>query len=151
MTLERIANEVVARGGLRVGKSSVDRMLKHMGFKNQKKSLIADEQTRTDVASSAVFSAAIVQTFMGGYDALHLLSMRRPANTKMTRLYGARQSARAWSLGPARPLEDDHFCRGIGTRRHRRPRRLRQADDGPSFLAYVEQAVAPVCGPATSS
>jgi putative transposase len=37
MTLERIANEVVARGGLRVGKSSVDRMLKHMGFRIKKK------------------------------------------------------------------------------------------------------------------
>ena len=37
MTLERIANEVVARGGLRVGKSSVDRMLKHMGIKIKKK------------------------------------------------------------------------------------------------------------------
>jgi hypothetical protein len=32
---------------LRVGKVSVDRMLKHMGFRI-KKSLIADEQTRAD-------------------------------------------------------------------------------------------------------
>ena len=37
MTLERIANEVVARGGLRVGKPSVDRMFEAHGIQNQKK------------------------------------------------------------------------------------------------------------------
>jgi len=95
MTLERIANEVVARGGLRVGKSSVDRMLKHMGFRI-KKSLIADEQTRTDVAVKRGFFRRIVQTFM---DTTRFIFFdETAANTKMTRLYGARQSARAWSL-----------------------------------------------------
>lgn len=38
MRLERIANEVVARGGLRVGKASVYRMLKHMRFRKKARS-----------------------------------------------------------------------------------------------------------------
>jgi len=122
-------------------------MSEHMGFEYQKKPESPTSRPALTWRSSAGSSAA--SSNVHGYDALHLLAIETAANTKMTRLYGrAPIGARPGRFGPARPLEDDHFVADWTDRRHRRPPASSTSPmDGPSFLAYVEQAVAPCSRP----
>jgi transposase len=146
MTLEKIRDEVHARTGLKAGVATVDRMLKRIGLRFKKKSLIADEQTRDDVAVTRGFFRRIVQRFM---DSTRFIFFDETvAKTNMTRLYGrALDGERLVASVPHGHWKTTTFVAGLSLDGVVAPAVFDSPMDGPSFLAYVEQLVVPCLRP----
>ena len=113
-----------------------------MGFRI-KKSLIADEQTRADVAVKRGFFRRIVQTFMDTTRSI-FFDETAEANTKMTRLSRrAPIGERLVASVPRGHWKTTTFVAGLELDGIVAPAVFDRPMDGPSFLADVEQAVAP--------
>lgn len=147
MTLKEIRDEVQTRVGLRAGVATVARMLKRLGLKFKKKSLVADEQTRDDVALKRGFFRRIVQQFM---DTTRFVFIdETAAQTNMTRLYGrAPAGERLVASVPQGHWNTTTFVAGLSLHGVVAPAVFDKPIDGPTFRAYVEQALAPRLQPA---
>ena len=104
--------------------------------------MIADEQTRTDVALKRGFFRRIAQRFM---DSTRFIFFdETAAKTNMTRLYGrAPGGERLVASVPHGHWKTTTFVAGLSLGGIVAPVVFDGPIDGPSFLAYVEQMVAP--------
>jgi transposase len=104
--------------------------------------LIADEQTRTDVALKRGFFRRFAQRFM---DSTRFIFFdETSAKTNMTRLYGrALGGERLVDSTPHGHWKTTTFVAGLSLDGIVAPVVFDGPIDGPSFLAYVEQMVCP--------
>jgi len=108
--------------------------------------LIADEQTRTDVALKRGFFRRIVQRFMDTTS--FIFFDETAAKTNMTRLYGrAPGGERLVDSVPHGHWKTTTFVAGLSLDGIVAPVVFDGPIDGPSFLAYVEQMVVPCLRP----
>jgi len=108
--------------------------------------LIADEQTRTDVALKRGFFRRFAQRFM---DSTRFIFFdETSAKTNMTRLYGrAPGGERLVDCAPHGYWKTTTFVAGLSLDGIVAPVVFEGPIDGPSFLAYVEQMVCPCLRP----
>src|ERR1700687_3077530 len=132
----RLAKEKVA-----VSQSGISRFLHHINLTFKKKSLHAAEQDRPDVAAARTALRKEQSTL----DPKQLVFIdETAATTKMTRLYGrAPQGKRLVDKVPHGHWKTTTFICGTRYEGGTPPFVLDGPMDGPHFLAYVEQILAP--------
>jgi transposase len=133
---DRLAKEQVT-----VSQSAISRFLHHINLTFKKKSVHAAEQDRPDVAAARRALRKQQQTL----DPKKLVFIdETAATTKMTRLYGrAPQGKRLVDKVPHGHWKTTTFICGLRYNRVTAPFALDGAMDGPHFLAYVQQILAP--------
>ena len=133
---DRLAKEQVM-----VSQSAISRFLHHINLTFKKKSVHAAEQDRPDVAAARRALRKQQQTL----DPKKLVFIdETAATTKMTRLYGrAAQGQRVVDKVPHGHWKTTTFICGLRYNRVTAPFVLDGPMDGPHFLAYVEQILAP--------
>jgi transposase len=133
---DRLAKEQVT-----VSQSAISRFLHHINLTFKKKSVHAAEQDRPDVAAARRALRKQQQTL----DPKKLVFIdETAATTKMTRLYGrAAQGQRVVDKVPHGHWKTTTFICGLRYNRVTAPFVLDGPMDGPHFLAYVEQILAP--------
>ena len=133
---DRLAKEQVT-----VSQSAISRFLHHINLTFKKKSVHASEQDRPDVAAARRALRKQQQTL----DPKKLVFIdETAATTKMTRLYGrAPQGERLVDKVPHGHWKTSTFICGLRYNRVTAPFVLDGPMDGPHFLAYVEQILAP--------
>jgi len=133
---DRLAKEQVT-----VSQSAISRFLHHINLTFKKKSVHAAEQDRPDVAAARRALRKQQQTL----DPKKLVFIdETAATTKMTRLYGrAPQGERLVDKVPHGHWKTSTFICGLRYNRVTAPFVLDGPMDGPHFLAYVEQILAP--------
>ena len=125
LTLSQIADEIVARGGPKVGKSTVDRTLARLDLKFQKKSLIADEQTRDGRRPERGFFRRVAQRFINS--ARFIFFDETAAKTDIRRVSGrAPGGERLVASVPHGHWKTTTFVAGLEPGRNCRPGRLRR-------------------------
>jgi len=133
---DRLAKEQVT-----VSQSAISRFLHHINLTFKKKSVHAAEQDRPDVAAARRALRKEQQTL----DPKKLVFIdETAATTKMTRLYGrAPQGKRLVDKVPHGHWKTTTFICGLRHDGVTAPFVLDGPMDGPHFLAYVEQILAP--------
>ena len=133
---DRLAKEQVA-----VSQSAISRFLHHINLTFKKKSVHAAEQDRPDVAAARRALWKQQQTL----DLKRLVFIDETgATTKMTRLYGrAPRGQRLVDKVPHGHWKTTTFICGLRYNRVTAPFVLDGPMDGPHFLAYVQQILAP--------
>jgi transposase len=126
---------------VKVSKSAISRFLHHLNLTFKKKSIHAAEQDREDVAAARKALRKAQPTL----DPKRLVFIDEAATTtKMTRLYGrAPQGERLVEKVPHGHWKTTTFICGLRYNGVTAPFALDGAMDGPHFLAYIEQILAP--------
>jgi transposase len=133
--------DCLAKEQVTVSQSAIFRFLHHINRTFKKKSVHAAEQDRPDVAAARRALRKRQKTL----DPKKLVFIDETgATTKMTRLYGrAAQGIRLVDKVPHGHWKTTTFICGLRYNRVTAPFVLDGAMDGPHFLAYVEQCLAP--------
>jgi transposase len=133
--------DCLAKEQVTVSQSAISRFLHHIDLTFKKKSVHAAEQDRPDVAAARRALRKQQQTL----DPKKLVFIdETAATTKMTRLYGrAPHGIRLVDKVPHGHWKTTTFICGLRYNRVTAPLVLDGAMDGPHFLAYVEQILAP--------
>lgn len=131
----------LAKEKIEVSQSAIFRFLRYLKLPFKKKSVHAAEQDRDDVAAAR----EALRTAQPTLDPKRLTFIDETAvNTKMTRLYGrAPQGERLVDKVPHGHWKTTTFICGLRSNGVTAPFVLDGAMDGPHFLAYVEQMLAP--------
>lgn len=131
----------LAKEKVKVSQSGISRFLHHIKLTFKKKSLHAAEQDRPDVAAAR----KALQKEQSTLDPKKLVFIdETAATTKMTRLYGrAPQGKRLVDKVPHGHWKTTTFICGLRYDGVTAPFVLDGPMDGPHFLAYVEQILAP--------
>lgn len=131
----------LAKEKVKVSQSGISRFLHHIKLTFKKKSLHAAEQDRPDVAAAR----EALQKEQSTLDPKKLVFIdETAATTKMTRLYGrAPQGKRLVDKVPHGHWKTTTFICGLRYDGVTAPFVLDGPMDGPHFLAYVEQILAP--------
>jgi transposase len=131
----------LAKEKVKVSQSGISRFLRHINLTFKKKSLHAAEQDRPDVAAAR----EALRKEQEILDPKQLVFIdETAATTKMTRLYGrAPQGKRLVDKVPHGHWKTTTFICGLRYDGVTAPFVLDGPMDGPHFLAYVEQILAP--------
>ena len=126
LTLAQIADEIVARGGPKVGKSTVDRTLARLDLRFKKK----PDRRRADADGRRPEARVLPphRPTLHGFHALHILRRDGGEDQHDAALWPRSRRRATGRLRAARPLEDDDFRGWPEPGRNRRPGRLRPAD-----------------------
>ncbi|MFP4005067.1 MAG: IS630 family transposase [Alphaproteobacteria bacterium] len=145
ITLAEIAAHLAARHGISVSQSTVWRFFKRHGVTYKKKTAHASEQDRPDVRAEreAWFDA------QPEFDPERLVFIDETgASTKMARLRGrSAKGTRCRAPIPHGHWKTTTFVGALRLSGMTAPMTLDGAMNGPAFLAYVEQALAPTLKP----
>ncbi len=126
LTLAQIADEIVARGGPKVGKSTVDRTLARLDLRFKKK----PDRRRADADGRRPETRFLPphRPTLHGFHALHILRRDGGEDQHDATLWPRSRRRATGRLRAARPLEDDDFRGWPEPGRNCRPGRLRRAD-----------------------